>query len=181
MPTQTNAPKGVIDKLVTELTDNPEGRGYDAMTDEQVKDDLNEQRYEGDVNINDLHTYIIYEKYRTNTGTDTGPANIIGRINILAAASPETDPFGVGSNVTVREVAAANAFKCYMETGAGVLFSDTRMDDILNILQGICFNAADKTAITALGNNKRSRGMIIEATARVRTGWVQAAREQMTP
>ena len=168
--------------LRTELLIDPLGRGYSGMTDQQAADNLNMVNRESPPNSAALLQYLTLERFRTGT--------LYGRLKLVADSRPTRAgnawaipplPIGVADAdvvITQQHISAAATILRYVDTDTGLAVSvlDTRLNVILDALTACeAIGPNDKTAIRALSENQRSRGIEI-GFGLVRPGDVQNAR-----
>ena len=150
--------------LKSELDDDPLGRGYAGMTDQQASDSLNTMDRPGPVDVQELQVIVLLNRYRSNNGNDTVATNIYGRLNAMADAVVGVDVFGQGSiggaeNSTAEDVHSAITFRRMMQ--GDLIPLDMQEDDIgliLNsLVRGEVFGPADRTALKSLSDDQLSR------------------------
>lgn len=158
--------------LSDEITNDPLGRGYAAMSDQEIADSLNTINRDKAESVNELFSYLLTTRTHTNQGTDTTAGNstpsiIMGRlIHAAEQATLPADPFGAGSTPSdkqisnTRELHSIKAFLHILQTSAetGVNYVNAEIQNILNdCINGGVFNTVNRDAIIAFSQNKQSR------------------------
>jgi len=171
-----------IQLIKTEIDDDPLSRGYSGMTDQQVTDSLNTQdRPLATAVVVAMKQYVFLERHRDNTGTDTTPLFIYGRLRMVMEGNLLDGIFGAIPiiNLTADHKASAFAFDKILEQDDETFFlnfNDSRFEQILDdLVSGNVISDNDKTNIMELTDNQQTRGQEIGA-GRVRVGNVTEAR-----
>ena len=173
---------GKLQTIKTEIDTDPLVRGYGAMSDLAVADDMNLVYRDAEGGISGMLRYCFENKSRTNNGTDTTATSLLGRLTVVSESSAGTDPMGTTTNLTQQNVHNAKALLAillspHLDT---VDFVNTEIVGLLENMSGGAGNAkvwktADVDAIKALSQNQQSRGMEL-GVGRVREGGVASAR-----
>lgn len=80
--------------ISSEITVDPLVRGYSAMSNKEVADDMSETAYRpADGGVADMIRYLATHDNRTNEGGDTNATLMLGRLRLVAESEPYTDPF----------------------------------------------------------------------------------------
>lgn len=143
------------------LAGHPDTGPYN-VDDTLAAGELNAINRPVEASASEILQYVILERFRTNTGTDTNNSNLFGRIKMMAEGALGVDVFGATPAVplTVQDKAAAETFLRLVGPDSGFALSllDTRFDQILNrLVAGNAIGAVDRTAIQNLSSNKQSR------------------------
>ncbi len=171
-----------IEKLKTEIDTDPLPRGYAAMTDAEVADDMNLVIWPAEGGVDGMLKYVVENMYRTNESGDTTKTSILGRLVAVAESMVGADPFDSGHILTLSHIHAAKMFVYILSnTNVSTLnFVNTEVDGMIVGLNGAASNAGvwsipDGNAIKALSQNQQSTGMMI-GVGHVREGNVWEAR-----
>lgn len=162
--------------LSDELTNDPLGRVYSGMADQQVVDSMNALDRPAKGGVSGMFNYLLENTNRSNAGTDTTQTPILGRLHHVANSNIGDDPFGSLVLVTLVGKHAAQAFID--------LLLNPQLQSIdfesANLPYARCtgmeiWSAADVTALKALSQNKQSRARELELP-KVKIGHVTEAR-----
>lgn len=151
---------------------------YGSMSNPQVADELNASTKAIRGGISGMLLYLLENKNRTNSGTDTVTTPILGRLHQVADSAVDSDPFASGSLVTLRGKHAAQSFLDLLQTQhLSVLDFES-----LNLPYSDCIDmgiwkTADVDALKALSMNQTTRGIQI-GVGRVDAEDVRIARAQ---
>lgn len=163
---------------------DPDARGFAAMTDADVAEDLREARVlDGPADSQAVLLAFRDNTFRTNTGTDLKLTNVFGRLCLLARSAVGDDAFGSGDLVTAEHLATALLWvELITRPDAMQLntltLTDAFVNNQLNDLRlGGVFGNQEKTAIQALSAN-RLTGDQKWSLGRTLTGDVSAARQE---
>ena len=147
---------GILEQIKTELAGNVPL--YGAMTDQQVVDELNNVQFSASGGLSGMVNYLLNNKNRSNTGSDTTPTAIFGRLHHVANANIGDDPFSSTTLVTLEGKHAAQAFlDLLLSTHLGSIdFTES------NLPFSVCkdmqiWKQLDVDALIALSQNKQSR------------------------
>lgn len=147
--------------LKAELTAGHPGTGAYSAGDEAAANQINAVNRTGDGSVSAMLNYLLVNKSRTNTGTDTTTTSMLGRLILASSMAVASDPFGSGITLTLDMKCSAlallevarnpkiNALP-YQASTLQVLLTD--------MVNAGVMKASDKTAIIALSNNLQSRG-----------------------
>lgn len=162
--------------LRDELTNDPLALGYIGMTDEQVVISLNTLNRTAKGGIAGMMEYLLNNKNRTNTGTDTVASAILGRLHHVADSAIGSDPFGSTIVVTNEMKHAAQSFLDLLHSPhlLEIDFDGIDLPYVRCTDAGI-WKIADVSALKALSTNKQSRANEL-GLGRVRLGHVQEVR-----
>lgn len=163
--------------LKTEITVDELGRGYSAMGDQAVADDMNLVIRPKAASHSAVVDYLMNTRAHTNQGEDvtannTTPTIIYGRLihvaeHVVLEIALPLDPFGAGSTPTekrvinTRQLHSAKAFLDMLRCGVlnVTLLTNTEPGNVLNDLVNCgIMNTVNRDAIIALSSNKQSRG-----------------------
>ncbi len=171
-----------IEILKTEIDIDPLVRGYAAMTDLEVANDMNLINRDADGGVTGMLEYVVENMYRTNESGDTTKTSILGRLVTVSESAVGADPFDSGHILTMVHIHAAKMFVYIMSnTNVSTLdFVNTEVDGMIVSLNGAASNAGvwsvpDGNALKALSQNQQSRGNEL-GIGKVRTGHVVEAR-----
>lgn len=144
--------------LAAEISNDPLGRGYSAMTDGQIAGALNAPDRIGSNSLGAMLTYLLTIKHRTGQGADTTYTPVIGRLSHAASAAVGDDPFGRGSMLTLEQVHACRTILMLFQSPhlSQLDYSDVSLPFGYVNAAGV-WSAAHKDALTALSTNRQSR------------------------
>ncbi|MCP4002180.1 MAG: hypothetical protein GY727_14820 [Gammaproteobacteria bacterium] len=172
-----------ITGLKTEIDTDPLTRGYVAMTDLQVADDMNLVNREAYGGIDGMLKYVVENMYRTNDSGDTTKTSILGRLVAVSESMVGADPFDSGHILTLSHIHAAKMFMYILNnTNVSTLdFVNTEVDGMVVSLNGAANNAGvwsipDGNALKALSQNQQSRAQEL-GFGKIREGNVWEARQ----
>ena len=167
-------------KAELDLNHPTTGLPYDADA-QLAADQMNELNRPVEVAANEILAYCFLETFRINTGTDTIPSNIYGRIGMVAIADIGGDPFDSTDTVNAAQIAAAITMLRLLDPNANfsLVLTDARFDAILTkLVQAGTMGAPDKAAILAFSEDKQSRTTEINfGRSKVQADHVTHARE----
>lgn len=162
---------GYLQDLRTELdAGHPDTGTYNA-NDQTAADEINAFNRPANGGVSGMLAYMLENRSRTNTGTDTVATSIVGRLHDVANGTAGTDPFGhgvSGSNLTMEHIHSARMLWTLITSphleDSGVDFSNTEVQAMVDTLSGGAGNArvykpADADAIKGLSDNLQSRAM----------------------
>ena len=138
---------------------------------------INRPAYGG---VNQMLTYLVTHKNRTNTGNDTTGTALLGRLRHVAESNVGTDPFDQqgGYTLTLAQKHAASCFfHVSMSPNLDTLdFIDTEIDLFYTAIEGAgIWKAADTTVLKGYSQNQQSRANEL-GLGKVRVGDVEYAR-----
>lgn len=168
--------------LSDELLNDPLGRGYAGMTDQQAADDLNTKYRDKNANIGDIIDYLSKTRTQTNQGSDTVPLIILGRLALCAEQTTvPVDPFATAGTKKIDNVLELTSIKAFysllkLSASLNINMIDTEIQTMLNnCINGGVFNTAHRDALIAMSQNQITRVEEL-GLGRVRVGEVTAAR-----
>jgi hypothetical protein len=177
-----------IGKLKTEIDTDPLVRGYAAMTDIQVADDMNLVNRDGvNVSIEDIIKFLLLDNTHSTDGDDTQDRSIWQRMKEVVALSDTptaavANPWNstaIGNITEIQQIKTHQLLEFFTLSAQGDLPVDINDSNFRVYLTGAesagCMSAAQKTAFLALINNKQTRGQEL-GIGKVKEGHVQEAR-----
>ena len=145
-------------------------------------DEMNALNLSAPGGFSEVIKYISENRTRSNQGNDTVATAIIGRLEKLAQASVNDDPFGRLEGFATQEQIHAAGFLLRVFTSPNILELDWKNSEIDFALQALgggtgarVFKPADITAIQAFSENKTSVSLR-EGFGNVQEGDIEAAR-----
>ena len=176
-----------IDIIKTEIDTDPLTRGYSAMTDLQVADDMNLQNRPDTVSIEDIVKFLLLDNVYQTDGSDTQDRAIWQRMKevVALAVTPSTsvaNPWGstaIGNVTEIRQIKTHQLVEFFTLSAQGNLRIDLTDSNFQVYVAGAqsagCMSTAQETAFLALSDNLKSRGEELEV-GRVKEGHVGEAR-----
>jgi len=169
--------------LRTEIDTDPLVRGYAGMTDQQIAESMNALDRPAAGGVDGMLHYLLVNRSRDNSGSDTIPTALIGRLYAMANANEGDDVFGVvpARLATQESIHAARLFLTLVQSPhlTELNFLDTEVDFAYQVLGGgsgrRVWKPADITALQGLSKNQQSRASEI-GLGRVHVGDVTTAR-----
>lgn len=149
--------------LKTEITTNPLGitPAYSTMGDEAAADRINVIDRPADGSVNGMLNYLLVNKSRDNTGTDTVATSMLGRLILASQTAVAANPFGAtGGAMTLDTKCSALAMlEIVRNPNVTTLpYQKSTLQQLLDdMVTAKVMKAADKAAIIALSNNLQSR------------------------
>jgi hypothetical protein len=148
--------------LKAELTTDPLSLGYAAMSDEQAANRLAVVDRPGDGAVSGLLLYLLTNKSRTNTGSDTVATSALGRVLIVSQAAIAANPFGANPTlpITLDLKCSALAFLEILRNpsiGSLPFQSDALRAILTDLVASGAIRATDRAAMIAIGDNQQSR------------------------
>jgi len=174
---------GKIAILKTEIDTDPLARGYVGMTNLQIADDMNLVNRDTEGGTVGMLTYLLKNRSRTNTGTDTVATSIYGRLQSVAESVVGDNPFGAsGNSISMEHIHTAKMLIALITSPqvSTMDFVNVEVVIMLDLMGGGAGNAkvmkpADIVAIKALSENQQSRGQEL-GVGIIREGDVEGAK-----
>jgi len=178
---------GRIDDLKTELDTDSLVRGYAGMDDAAAAADLNTVYRDGDTDIATLFNYMLMQETHSTDGDDTQDRSIWIRLKevtglVFATTGAQANPWGstaIGTITEIQWIKCRQLYEYFVLALQGSLPLSLTDSNFAVYLAGAesagCMSTAQETAIKALSENKRSRGVEL-GIGHIKAGHVQEAR-----
>lgn len=160
---------------------HPDAGAY-SVNDATAANQLNSPNRPGTAAVGGMLNYLFENRSRTNSGTDTVPTSILGRLIAMSETSPPDDPFGSGANATQAHVHAAKMLVNLIHVPQldGINFENTEFRGMIDLLgsgpgNGRVWKQADSNVLKGLSAGLTSRAAEL-GLVRVRTNEVTKAR-----
>ena len=181
--------------LNEELTNDPLGRGYAGMDDQQATDDLNTfYRSTAAIDSGEVLNFLLMQNTYQTDGQDTQDRAIWQRMlevralaqNAAVPGVPDSavaNPWGsnsIGNITEIRQIKThqlVTYFTFVIQGDLDVQLEDSNFQNYLSgAQQAGCMSVDQMNALLGLGQNKQSRGQELDVGYPVLVGWVTSAR-----
>lgn len=135
---------------------------YAGLSDEDAANLLAVANRPADAGVDGLLRYLLLNKNKSNTGTDTVATSMLGRLIVASATAIGVDPFGASPAVPITldmKCSALALLEVVRNPNIRSLpYQTTTLQQLLtDAVSANVMKAADKTALIALSNNLQSR------------------------